>query len=228
MAKGADTWMAFYPGAYLANTLHLTRCQHGSYLMLILAAFKAGGVLPNNDSTLAAIARCTPKEWAAERAIYAAFFDVTDEHWTHDRVAHELAKAERLTGQKRIAGLASAAARQRIGNSRPTDVDVPSQRRRKPSEPHPDNLPQGDITTDAASAVGDPSGPPRSQPLPDTAKWAERLAGFRPWEGKATWLPFWGPRPDSMQRNPTLELYPSLLKAWREEYQAAKARGEAA
>ena|SRR6478736_3502834 len=85
----------------------------------------------------------------------------------------------------------------------------------------------GKIITDAASASASPDGPPRPL-LPDTAKWAERLTGYRPWEGKSTWPPFWGPRPDSLQRNPTLELYPNLLNAWRAEYQAAKARGEAA
>jgi hypothetical protein len=42
------------------------------------------------------------------------------------------------------------------------------------------------------------------------------------------WQPFWGARPDSMQRNPTLELYPNLVKAWRADYEAAKTRGEAA
>lgn len=228
--KAADTWMAFYPGAYLSNTLHLTRYQHGSYLMLILAAFKAGGVLPNNDATLAAIARCSAKEWQAERDIYAAFFDVTDETWTHYRVSRELEKAERLTNQRRIAGTASATARQRKGNDRST-VDTPSlQRERRPSEPHPDNPSHGETNAVAPRAAGDPDGPPRagapSEPLPDSAKWAERLAGYRPWEGKRTWLPFWGPPPDSLQRN--VAIPPAMLAQWRQEFEAAKARGEAA
>lgn len=84
-----------------------------------------------------------------------------------------------------------------------------------------------DSPDSAAPAPANPDGLARA-PLPDTAKWAERLAGYRPWEGKNTWQPFWGPRPDSMQRNPTLERYPNLLRAWREEYEAAKRRGEAA
>ena len=86
----------------------------------------------------------------------------------------------------------------------------------------------GFTESDAARATADPDGPPRTRLLPETAKWAERLAGFRPWLGKTIWLPFWGPRPDSLQRNPALEGYPNLLKAWRVEYEAAKARGEAA
>lgn len=228
MAKDADTWMAFYPGAYLANTLHLTRCQHGSYVMLILAAFKAGGSLPDDDTELATIARCTPKEWAAERGKYAAFFVIEGGTWTHERVSHELTKAERLTAQRSIAGTASATARQRNGNGRSTGVGSPLQRQARPSESQPDNPSHGDNQTDAARAVGDPGGPPPPRSLPDTAKWQERLADFKPWLGRRTWQPFWGPPPDSLQRNPTLELYPNLLKAWREEYEAAKARGEAA
>jgi hypothetical protein len=85
---------------------------------------------------------------------------------------------------------------------------------------------QGFTPVSAPSASASPDGPPRSA-LPDSAKWAERLAGYRPWEGKRTWQPFWGPRPDSLQRNAALEHdAPQLLKAWLEEYRAAKARGE--
>ncbi len=83
-------------------------------------------------------------------------------------------------------------------------------------------------STLAVSASASPDGPPRPQ-LPDSAKWAGRLAEYRPWEGKRLWQPFWGPRPDSMQRNAALELgAPQLREAWLVEYRAAKARGDCA
>lgn len=82
------------------------------------------------------------------------------------------------------------------------------------------------FTPDSApSASASPHGPPRSS-LPDSAKWTERLAGYRPWEGKRVWQPFWGPPPDSLQ-TPTF-IPPLMHRAWKTEYDAAKARGEAA
>lgn len=92
-AAAPDTWMPLWIGPYLANTLHLNRAQHGSYCLLIMACWKAGGRLPANDNTLATIAKCTPKEWRAERPVFAAFFDVDAEWWTHPRVMTELEKA---------------------------------------------------------------------------------------------------------------------------------------
>lgn len=86
---------------------------------------------------------------------------------------------------------------------------------------------QGTVRTRASRAAASPEGPPRA-PLPDSAAWAERLAGYRPWDGKRKWGALWGPRPDSMQRNVALERHPGLLEAWRADYAAAKARGEAA
>jgi len=135
MAQKSDTWMAFYVGDYVANTLHLAREHHGSYLLLILAAFKNSGWLPNDDSILAQVAKCTPKQWKAERAMYARFFDVTNERWTHGRVEKELAKAAKLTEQRRLAGIESAAKRQREANDRSTTVDCSLQRNARPSEP---------------------------------------------------------------------------------------------
>lgn len=107
----ADTWMALYVGAYLADTMHLARQHHGSYLLLIMAAFKNAGWLPNDDDMLAQVAKCTPKEWKAERALYAAFFQVTDERWTHKRVTAEWEKALALTDERSKAGASGAAKR---------------------------------------------------------------------------------------------------------------------
>lgn len=133
MSPKSDTWMAFYVGDYVANTLHLARENHGSYLMLILGAFKNGGWIPNDDIFLATIAKCTPKEWKRERHVYAGFFVVTDERWTHRRVTHELGKAEELTEKRSKAGSNGAAKRwQTHGNG----IAEPQQND-GPSEPHP-------------------------------------------------------------------------------------------
>lgn len=92
-AAAPDTWMPLWIGAYLANTLHLNRAQHGSYMLLILATWKAGGRLPDNNETLATIARCSAKEWKAERDVFAAFYEIQSGWWVHERVMTELEKA---------------------------------------------------------------------------------------------------------------------------------------
>jgi len=66
--------MPLYWGDYLANTGHLTARQHGGYLMLI-AHYWVNGGLPKENARLARIARMTPREWDADRAVVLAFFD---------------------------------------------------------------------------------------------------------------------------------------------------------
>lgn len=127
--KAVDDWMAFYVGKYLADTMHLAREHHGSYLLLIMAAFKNAGWLPNDDGFLATIAKCTTKEWKAERVIYARFFVVTDERWTHEKVTKEWEKAQSLSQDRSKAGRKGAAKRWQghRQNDAPTQSQSPSQ-----------------------------------------------------------------------------------------------------
>lgn len=165
MADKADTWMALYIGAYLGDTMHLSRQQHGSYLLLIMAAYKNAGWLPNDDGLLAQIAKCSAKEWKAERSIMAAFFDVTGERWTHRRVTLEWEKAQRLTEQRRAAGTASATKRQRDGNGRSTVVATERQQSARPSE-EPSPSPSV-TTTSSVACIG------RAHALPEDWKPSE-------------------------------------------------------
>lgn len=165
--KRSDLWMAFYINDYAGDTFHLNRAQHGSYLHLLMAAYKNAGWLPNDDGLLMQIAKCTAKEWKAERAIYVAFFQVTDERWTHKRVTIEWERALRLTEQRRAAGAVSAANRQRKGNERSTSVATEPQRNARPLQ---SQSPSPSVTTnlcvsDSAPARG--TQPGWSAPVPE-------------------------------------------------------------
>ncbi len=88
-------YMQLYVADYLADTAHLNASQHGAYLLLLMNYWQRGKALPNNDDRLAIIARMSPKEWAANRAVVVEFFEVSDTEWVHSRVDHDLLEVQR-------------------------------------------------------------------------------------------------------------------------------------
>lgn len=99
-----DTWMPFYIGDYLADTMHLTREQHGAYMLLIFAYWRRGEPLPDDDRQLAATVRATLAEWRRLRPVMAPFFQISDGRWTHRRIDAELGSAVSISEAKRQAG----------------------------------------------------------------------------------------------------------------------------
>jgi len=86
-------WMPTYVADYMGDTRHLTRAQHGSYLLLIFEYWQRGG-LPVDEHQIARLGLMTEREWRAERHIYAEFFGPG---WKHKRIDAELAKAEAIS-----------------------------------------------------------------------------------------------------------------------------------
>lgn len=111
-ARKPDDWMPLRIGEYLADTTHLTRDQHGAYLLLIMAYWRRGEALPADDGQLAAIAKATPAEWRKMKPIIAQFFRCEDGRWFQKRCEEELVAARALVAQRSVAGKASAAARE--------------------------------------------------------------------------------------------------------------------
>lgn len=110
-----DAWMPLWIGAYLADTQHLTRDEHGGYLLLIMAYWRSSAPLPDDDKRLAAIVRATPKEWKGLRPVLAEFFEVVDGVWRHKRIEAELqASRDKKT---KASSKAQAAAQARWGNA---------------------------------------------------------------------------------------------------------------
>lgn len=106
-----DTWMPLYIGDYLADTMHLSRDQHGAYMLLIMAYWRRGAPLPDDDERLAGIAKATPNEWRKLRPVLAEFFLVADGKWVQRRAQAELDRASNNVSARSKAGSNGAAKR---------------------------------------------------------------------------------------------------------------------
>lgn len=96
-----EAWMPFYIGAYLADTAHLTPDQHGGYLLLLLAMWKGGGYLPDDDEELQPITRMGDEAWARARARLRRFFTPTDDgRLTQKRLLTEYQDAVQRYGKR--------------------------------------------------------------------------------------------------------------------------------
>jgi uncharacterized protein YdaU (DUF1376 family) len=84
-------YMPLFVGDYLADTLHLSTCEHGAYLLLIMHYWQSGKPLPDDDARLARILRMTIQEWESIRPVLEPFFDVHSGRWHHGRLEKELA-----------------------------------------------------------------------------------------------------------------------------------------
>lgn len=92
-------WMPIYVADYLADTRHLTRAQHGSYVLLILEYWKRGS-LPQDEEQLARLAGMTPSEWKAEKSTLAAMFEPD---WKHKRIEEEMTRVTEVAATRRRA-----------------------------------------------------------------------------------------------------------------------------
>lgn len=100
----APPYMKLYVADYLGDTHHLSATEHGAYLLLLMAMWRAGGSLPATDANLAKLARCTPDEWATIRDAVLPFFRRARGRLTQKRLADEIAKYENTSGSRSEAG----------------------------------------------------------------------------------------------------------------------------
>jgi uncharacterized protein YdaU (DUF1376 family) len=133
VSKNSNAFMPLYVGDYLADTTMLTRDQHGAYLLLIMAYWRKRGPLPDRDESLAAAAKCSPKEWKAIRPILEPYFKVSNGVWAHTRIEEELTKADekyaaRVSASRRANGV-------RYGGQTESVTESVTEVKRRPNGP---------------------------------------------------------------------------------------------
>jgi uncharacterized protein YdaU (DUF1376 family) len=123
----APPYMKLYVADYLGDTHHLGVIEHGAYLLLLMAMWRAGGSLPAADANLAKLARCTPDQWTAIRGDVLPFFKQSRAKLTHKRLSEELAKYENTSGKRSEASNARVAKKGRNSNALPSaNADDPN------------------------------------------------------------------------------------------------------
>lgn len=183
MSKRHDTWMPFYVGDYLADTMHLTRDQHGAYLLLIFAYWRAGEPLLDDDEELAAITKSTAAEWKKLRRTMARFFIVGDGKWHHKRIDAEIEKAGKIKVERSKAGSEGAAKRwQKHGkvDGKPiaNAIANATQDESQNDAPSPSS---SSLRSEEDSGTDVPGGkPPPSAPDPVKAMWDRGVAILGP------------------------------------------------
>jgi uncharacterized protein YdaU (DUF1376 family) len=112
MSRRPDSFMPWYIGDYLRDTMHLTTRQHGAYDLLLLRYWASGGPLPNDENQLRTIAKLTPAEWRADRAKILAFFRAEDDGLHQKRADLELARAASVYARRKDASDKANAAKE--------------------------------------------------------------------------------------------------------------------
>lgn len=123
MAKNKpDVFMPLYIGDYLADTAHLTTDQHGAYLLLLMAYWRNGGPLRDDDAEFAAITRQSASNWKKMRPTLQRFFSVVDRVWISARCEKELAEASRRKQEQKARTEKARAAKQAVARKYVTEV----------------------------------------------------------------------------------------------------------
>lgn len=159
----APPYMKLYVADYLGDTHHLSALEHGAYLLLLMAMWRAGGSLPAADANLSRIARCTADEWTAIKGAILPFFQRSRSRLTHKRVSEEMAKYDAISDRRSEASKRSR--RQKVNDNKAPEAPFAEQM--DPICSHNQN--QNHISTEAKASGGEP-------PSANSKAWAEARA----------------------------------------------------
>ena len=107
MANGeVKVWFAFYPGDYLKDTMDLTRAEHGTYLLTMLAYYSNGESLEDRKFRIIC---------AREFERVSQFYQLEGGRWHHKRIDAELKRARENKEKVRLASQMGVEARKAKG-----------------------------------------------------------------------------------------------------------------
>lgn len=149
----APPYMPFYVADYLGDTRHLSTEQHGAYLLLLMAMWRAGGTLPDDHAKLARIVGLSAVKWARISADVLEFFDTSNGVISHGRVQKEIEKYSQKSIIRRQSGARGGAAKAlKNNNTGVANATILLEQKPSISEPEPE------VSISDANASSSPKG----------------------------------------------------------------------
>lgn len=81
--------MPVFPDAYLADTTHLSTEEHGAYFLLLMAMWRRGGTVPNDDKDLARIVGLDSPKWRKMKRRLSSFLIIENGFISQKRLQKE-------------------------------------------------------------------------------------------------------------------------------------------
>jgi uncharacterized protein YdaU (DUF1376 family) len=103
--------MLLWTDAYLGDTKHLTTLEHGAYLLLLMAMWRAGGSLPNDERRLARTAGLPLDKWRKIAPAILSFMTIDGVMITQKRLMLEFKIQSCRTEKRASAGRAGGRAK---------------------------------------------------------------------------------------------------------------------
>ena len=104
MAKSKpDAFLPLYVADYLADTAHLSLEEHGAYLLILLAYWRNGGPLPDDDNRFKNIIKKSKNKWLKLKLNIAPFFTIEGGLWVSKRSDIEIERAKNLIKSRALA-----------------------------------------------------------------------------------------------------------------------------
>ena len=98
-------YMALYVGDYQRDTKHLSCCEHGIYLQLLMHCWSTKSPLPVEDRKLKSICNARSQEEVdALQQVLTEFFVQKEDGWHNPRLSKEINKAEAISNSRSEAG----------------------------------------------------------------------------------------------------------------------------
>lgn len=122
--------MPLYTDALVADTTHLTASEFGAYMLILIAMWRAGGSLPDDEALIRRVSRIRENHWAQSRDRIFALLSRGDGRVTQKRLQAEFERStqrhERRASAGRKGGKKRAEAAE-TGSSVGTPYRTPSQ-----------------------------------------------------------------------------------------------------
>lgn len=164
----AAPYMTLYVADYLGDTMHLSTEEHGAYLLLLMAMWRAGGTLENDPMKLARAARVSPKRWHLIAPSVMDYFEVDGGLITQKRLKRELEKALSISEKRKTSGKAGAQAKA-LKNKEAAQANAKAdlQHRARVPEPEPEPIDSETSSLHIFHAEANPSSKPKRFPWPE-------------------------------------------------------------